>query len=268
MKIFVTDLSLPSLTWQEKLGKSYLTKKVQEQELIFFEGSELEGVAQSKVVKIPDALLLVHVEIPAWPALDRIISLINQYSDLKHRLIVLGHLTPLHIEYLFRNGVSAYVTNSRSLERLILALKNAERINSFDRSPYQEILKRLIHSTGVKLSTDEFQAVTLFRREDMADDFDKESVTKEIFYLERQLAELLKRVKTSDLAGDWNLNPLIDLDEPKPISLIFDTEEISSDEIAEIIAALQDIYHEISGDELIIKGTSSFEYVCQPLTVD
>ncbi len=47
--------------------------------------------------------------------------------------------------------------------------------------------------------------------------------------------------------------------EVKPLTLIFNTEDFTNKEIAEVIAFLNSIYNKISGDELEIIGATTFE---------
>nr|WP_121269853.1 hypothetical protein [Pedobacter schmidteae] len=46
-----------------------------------------------------------------------------------------------------------------------------------------------------------------------------------------------------------------------PLSLYFNTEEYSNEEIKEIISLLSELYHNHSGDDLVIRGMSQFDIV-------
>ncbi|WP_379085529.1 hypothetical protein [Pedobacter sp. UC225_65] len=48
-----------------------------------------------------------------------------------------------------------------------------------------------------------------------------------------------------------------------PLSLFFNMEEYSKEEIKEIVGLLSELYHQHSGDHLVIKGASQFETVQQ-----
>jgi hypothetical protein len=49
----------------------------------------------------------------------------------------------------------------------------------------------------------------------------------------------------------------------KPLSLIFDMAEYTSEEVKEIIALIGDVYHQQSGDHLVIKGMSQLQVIQQ-----
>ncbi|TKC07911.1 hypothetical protein FA048_12145 [Pedobacter polaris] len=111
------------------------------------------------------------------------------------------------------------------------------------------------------LNVNEFDLLTVSRNIVFDDQIKPNLSLKDEDSIEVQLAKSKERILRLKAASQETVRHKAKLKVVKPLSLIFDMDEYTPEEIKNIIALIGEIYHEQSGDHLVIKGMSQFQVV-------